>query len=143
MRNIAYTERVDVFSFGITFLEIVIGDCTYTKQHFMGQGCVVSIAHGGQGWRPPVPEVIRESQPVLAALFKDCTLDDFNERPSFVEICTILEGCVTQASELDEHRLCASCDRSTAAGVGDLDWTSSTSFLTDDMFPDASYPTMD
>ena len=140
--GVAYNERADVFSFGFTLLEIVLGDCTYIKRHFKGQACVVSKANGGLGWRPPVPNELAVSQPDVALLFADCVVNDFNERPSFVEICTILEGCVTQASELDEHRLCASCDRSTAAGVSDLDWTSSTSFLTDE-FPDASWPTMD
>ena len=140
--GVAYNERADVFSFGFTLLEIVLGDCTYIKQYYQGQYGVVSKANGGLGWRPPVPDELAVSQPDVALLFADCVVNDFNERPSFVEICTILEGCLTQASELDEHRLCASCDRSTAAGVSDLDWTSSASVLTDE-FPDASWPTMD
>ena len=91
--GVAYNERVDVFSFGFTLLEIVLGDCTYIKQYFQGQYGVVSKANGGLGWRPPVPNELAESQPDLAQLIADCVLDDFNERPSFVEICKQLESC--------------------------------------------------
>ena len=90
---VAYNERVDVFSFGFTLLEIAIGDCTYIKKYFRGQACVVSRAKGGLGWRPPVPNELAVSQPDLALLFGDCVKDDFNERPSFVEICERLETC--------------------------------------------------
>ena len=69
----------------------MLGDCTYIKQHFRGQACVVSKANGGLGWRPPVPNELAVRQPDLALLFADCVLDDFNERPSFVEICERLE----------------------------------------------------
>ena len=93
MMCVAYNERVDVFSFGFTLLEIVLGDCTYIKKHFRGQACVVSTANGGLGWRPPVPNELVVSQPDLAMLFDDCVLDDFNKRPSFVEICERLETC--------------------------------------------------
>ena len=55
----------------------------------------MSKARGGLGWRPPVPNEIAVSQPDLAMLFDDCVLDDFNERPSFVEICERLETCKT------------------------------------------------
>ena len=117
MFGVAYNERVDVFSFGFTLLEIVLGDCTYIQKRFRGPNCVVSKANGGLGWRPPVPNELAVSQPDLALLFGDCVLDDFNERPSFVEICTLLERCVAQTSELNEDRLRASCEGS-ASGVG-------------------------
>ncbi len=101
----AYNERVDVFSFGLTLLEIAIGDCTYIKMHFRGQACVVSKANGGLGWRPPVPNEIAVSQPYLALLFEDCVLDDCNERPSFVEVCARLEDCEDTRVEMPEqHR---------------------------------------
>ena len=54
----AYNERVDVFSFGLTLLEVILGDCKYIKYHFKGMSCVVSKAKGGLGWRPPVPDVL-------------------------------------------------------------------------------------
>ena len=120
MLGVAYNERVDVFSFGFTLLEIVLGDCTYIRKHYRGQYGVVSKANGGLGWRPPVPNELAVSQPNLALLFADCVLDDFTERPSFVEICSLLERCVTQTSELNEDRLRASCEGS-AAGVGEHD----------------------
>ena len=102
---VAYNERVDVFSFGFTLLEIAIGDCTYIKKYFRGQACVVSRAKGGLGWRPPVPNELAVSQPDLALLFGDCVEDDFNERPSFVEICERLETCkaiIVDDEDLDD-----------------------------------------
>ena len=103
MLNVAYNERVDVFSFGFTLLEIVLGDCTYIKKHFRGPTCVVSKANGGLGWRPPVPNELAVAQPDLARLYADCVLDDFNERPSFLDICARLDECEAQATELSEH----------------------------------------
>ena len=100
MLCVAYNERVDVFSFGFTLLEIAVGDCTYIKKYFKGPNCVVSRANGGLGWRPPVPNELVVSQPDLTLLFADCVLDDFNERPSFVEICERLETC--KAGDDDE-----------------------------------------
>ena len=100
--GVAYNERVDVFSFGFTLLEVVLGDCTYIKRHFRGQACVVSKANGGLGWRPPVPNELAVSQPGLALLFGDCVLDDFTERPSFVEICKRLESCGSWKSTVSD-----------------------------------------
>ena len=98
----AYNDRVDVFSFGFTLLEIVLGDCTYIKRHFRGQACVVSKANGGLGWRPPVPNELAVSQPDLAMLFGDCVLDDFHARPSFMEIYERLESCKATAEDCDD-----------------------------------------
>ena len=98
----AYNERVDVFSLGLTLLEIALGDCAYIKKHFMGQSCVVSKDHGGLGWRPPVPNELAVSHPDLTLLLADCVLDDFDERPSFVEICERLETCKAGDEELDD-----------------------------------------
>ena len=101
MLSVAYNERVDVFSFGFTLLEIVLGDCTYIQKRFSGPNCVVSKANGGLGWRPPVPNKLAVSQPDVALLFADCVLDDFTERPSFVEICKRLESCKCMESDSD------------------------------------------
>ncbi len=100
--NKAYNEKVDVYSFGLTLLEIAVGDCTYVKKHWGGGlHCVVSEANGGLGWRPPVPDELLVAQPSLALLYEDCVLDDFNERPSFMEILTRLESCEASAAEYD------------------------------------------
>ena len=98
----AYNERVDVFSFGLTLLEIVLGDCTYIEKRFMGRNCYIGTAKGGQEWRPPVPEALEEAQPVLVQLFGDCVLDDFSERPTFLEIVVRLEECRARAHMLNE-----------------------------------------
>ena len=103
----AYNERVDVFSFGLTLLEIVLGDCTYIKKRFKGRSCYISKAEGGQGWRPPVPDALEETQSVLVQLIGDCVLDDFSERPAFLEIADRLEECRARAHVLDEDMLLA------------------------------------
>ena len=99
----AYSERVDVFSFGLTLLEVVLGDCTYIKKRFKGRSCYISKAKGGKGWRPPVPEALQEAQPVLVYLVGDCVLDDFSERPTFLEIVDRLEECRAQAHMLNDE----------------------------------------
>ena len=99
----AYNERVDVFSFGLTLLEIVLGDCTYIQRRFKGRGCYIRKAKGGQGWRPSVPEALEEAQPVLVQLFGDCVLDDFSERPTFLEIVDRLEECRARAHMLNDE----------------------------------------
>ena len=83
----------------MTLLEVVIGDCKYLKKYWKGQFCVVSVENGGRGWRPPVPESLAASQPELVSLFKDCVLDDFNERPSFLDINVRLASCKASADK--------------------------------------------
>ena len=99
----AYNERVDVFSFGLTLLEVVLGDCTYIQRRFKGRGCYINKAEGGQEWRPPVPEALKEGQPVLVQLFGDCVLDNFSERPAFLEIVDRLEECRARAHMLNDE----------------------------------------
>ena len=98
----AYNERVDVFSFGLTLLEVVLGDCTYIKRRFQGRSCYISKANGGQGWRPPVRETLEEAQPVLVQFFGDCVLDDFSKRPTFLAILDRLEECKATSEALGE-----------------------------------------
>ena len=111
--GVAYNERADVFSFGFTLLEIVLGDCTYIKQYYQGQYGVVSKANGGLGWRPPVPNELAVSQPELALLFEDCVLDNFKERSSFVEIYERLESCKPGDEEPGDDL----CDRYTYSWI--------------------------
>ncbi len=103
--QVAYNERVDVFSFGFTLLEVVLGDCKYIKDHFMGSWCVVSRTNGGMGWRPPIPSTLAKSQPDLVKLIHDCVLDDMNARPTFVDITARLEDCESSTNLLEEEAL--------------------------------------
>jgi len=85
---------VDVYSFGLTMLEIAIGNCRYINANFPGsRNACLSKSHGGFGYRPPVPRNLAESQPLLTELYHDCVVDDFNARPTFVEIAERLELC--------------------------------------------------
>ena len=54
-----YNLKVDVYSFGLTLLEVILGDCTFIKKCFPGaRFSAVSEENGGKGWRPPIPDLL-------------------------------------------------------------------------------------
>ena len=137
--NTAYNERVDVYSFGLTLLEIIIGNCAYIKRQFPGTMSVMSKANGGRGWRPRIPEAVAESQLDLVQLFRDCVLDDFNSRPSFLDITTRLETCKATSPALEEVDLVMHA--STEHGGARMLFTSDTDLSTGAVFGDVSSAT--
>lgn len=74
-----YDEKVDVYAFGVVLFLIL------TK----GQYPEISIADVGAGKQAPVPSSITEFS---SELIKSCWSAESKNRPSFAEICDMLEG---------------------------------------------------
>eukprot|EP00178_Gracilaria_changii_P005184 TRINITY_DN1846_c0_g1_i1.p1 TRINITY_DN1846_c0_g1~~TRINITY_DN1846_c0_g1_i1.p1 ORF type:complete len:1216 (+),score=181.88 TRINITY_DN1846_c0_g1_i1:4484-8131(+) len=85
LANKPYSEKADVFSFGILLWEIVARKLPY----FGMQPMQVGMAVLNQGLRPTIP---RECPPSLAKLMRSCWDSDPNRRPSFTQLVPILEA---------------------------------------------------
>ena len=65
-----YTQSVDTFSFGLTLLEIAVGDASWV--HTTRRDAYCGEISYTQGWRPPIPDALREATPKLATLIEMC-----------------------------------------------------------------------
>lgn len=85
LRNKPYSEKADVFSFGILLWELVA-----RKLPFFGmQPMQVGIAVSQRGLRPTMPPKTPEP---LIKLIKACWHEEPNKRPSMAQVQTILEA---------------------------------------------------
>jgi len=85
LANRPYTEKADVFSFGILLWELVA-----RKLPFFGMAPMqVGLAVVNTGLRPPIP---RDCPRPLAILMRRCWEQDFRHRPSFKEASKALEA---------------------------------------------------
>lgn len=84
LRNEPYTERADVFSFGVVLWELVTREDPY---HGMPTFQIV-IAVGQHNMRPIVPPTV---SPTLTTLITQCWSEDPSLRPAFSDIVTRLE----------------------------------------------------
>ncbi|KAH7863760.1 hypothetical protein Vadar_021666 [Vaccinium darrowii] len=82
--NCRYTEKADVYSFGMICFEILTGKVPFEDSHLQGDKMSRNIRTGE---RPLFPF---PSSRYLTSLTKKCWHADPNQRPSFSSICRIL-----------------------------------------------------
>jgi serine/threonine protein kinase len=81
-----YTNKVDVYSFGMILYEIVVGDGLFSNP-----GDKMQLFFNLQRqWRPRIPEGV---EPTSRELIEKCWSVDPSNRPSFDEIWKAMEKC--------------------------------------------------
>lgn len=78
VRNEKYSEKVDVYSFGVILWEMVSADIPFSSMSDVQAAMNVS-----SGMRPRIPAHIA---PLTKSLIEDCWRDNPAERPSFAEV---------------------------------------------------------
>mmetsp|Transcript_1746 Transcript_1746/g.3414 ORF Transcript_1746/g.3414 Transcript_1746/m.3414 type:complete len:1047 (-) Transcript_1746:22-3162(-) len=100
LRGERYDERVDIYSYGVTMLEmLVLADNIYAvfeKEYKRIKGenmtltpLVLTRMVAMENFRPTLPDFVPKS---LAALIRDCWSADANQRPNFEKILERLDG---------------------------------------------------
>lgn len=95
MMGAPFNEKADVYSFGIVLWEVL----TFTEpfpHHTNVPGFVKAVAHDGE--RPVIPAGTPLS---LASLMQDCWKAQYDQRPTFIEICDRLDIVVIDAAIRD------------------------------------------
>ncbi len=95
MMGAPFNEKADVYSFGIVMWEIL----TFTEpfpHHTNVPGFVKAVAHEGE--RPVIPPGTPLS---LVSLMQDCWKAQYDQRPTFIEICDRLDVVIVDAAIRD------------------------------------------
>ena len=99
LMNKRYNTAVDVYSFGVTLLEIACHEDAFVFAQFRTGGQYAAV----KGFRPIPKAFVKKEQPVLWALIQDCWNHEPDERPTFLEIVPRLEG-IGDAGPISEGR---------------------------------------
>ncbi|XVE58007.1 hypothetical protein DITRI_Ditri04bG0135700 [Diplodiscus trichospermus] len=97
-----YTEKADVYSFGMLCFELLTGKVPFEDGHLQGETVCRNIRAGE---RPLFPYTAPR---YLVNLTKRCWLTDPNQRPSFPSICRILryiKKFLVMKPDLDQHEM--------------------------------------
>jgi serine/threonine protein kinase len=87
IRGERYSEKADVYSFGIVVWEMVTRKAPFAGRNFMGVTLEVL-----EGRRPPVPP---DCAPAVAKLMTKCWHSDAAKRPSMEEVVATLDSLLS------------------------------------------------
>lgn len=96
----SYTQKCDVHSFSMLLLQMGTEDGNLSIIADQAGGGVMWLQSIIDGWRPRVPEDVREVQG-LGALIKSCWAPNEKDRPGFKEIVQKLQTCIQSLGESD------------------------------------------
>jgi serine/threonine protein kinase len=85
VRGEPVTKKTDVFAFGLILHELVVGRSVFPKEESPFQ----LVARQLKGERPEIPGFVL---PQVAKLIKTCWSKSPESRPTFDEICSLLQG---------------------------------------------------
>lgn len=103
MIHIKSNEKVDVYSFALVLLELLVNDGSFVKKGFKGLSMLNVVT---QDYRPPIPVICLLHHPEVVKLIKMCWNGKFNKRPSAVEVCDLLDESSTFQATNDEVGKC-------------------------------------
>ena len=90
LRRDGYSEKADVYSFGVVMWELYQTDGKFPFEDMSALRAAHEVAYSGLR---PLPDVPEETTPSwVRRLIGKCWVSDPNDRPSFVNILSVIEG---------------------------------------------------
>jgi serine/threonine protein kinase len=87
IRKREYSEKSDVWSFGIVVWEIIYKDIPHSKLEIFEAALKIRD-------EKLTPEITPQSPPMLTKLMQSCWAQDPTDRPTFDEICQFLRAAI-------------------------------------------------
>ena len=84
-----YNKNVDTFSFALVLLCLGAGDIDFVRK----RGRDITSESYARGWRPTIPNSLRQGCPDLARLISEMWDGAFRKRPSLKVVVPRLEAC--------------------------------------------------
>jgi serine/threonine protein kinase len=103
-----YNEKIDVYAFSLVLCEALVGDGLFVVKSYSATGQPLPELCSG-GFRPTIPESLREAMPGVVQLIEECWADRWTERPAFSHVVARLvelaQGRARAASAAHAHAL--------------------------------------